>query len=98
MQDLSSRLEHLRRPRLLLRAARIGAQDYRRAVHLPRLLSGGHGGRSGAILIRLMELEDILNDQRLNEDSNYSILRHIDVLIALVAEAQIWLQTQDTAA
>ncbi|MEL7088895.1 MAG: DUF6477 family protein, partial [Planctomycetota bacterium] len=38
MQDVLTMLQCLHRPRLLMRAARIGAEDYRRAAHLPRLL------------------------------------------------------------
>ncbi|WP_311734967.1 DUF6477 family protein [Alloyangia mangrovi] len=34
MQDLQSLLGALRRPRLLVRAARYGAADYQRAAHL----------------------------------------------------------------
>jgi hypothetical protein len=34
-------LAALRRPSLLMRAARIGTEDYRRTVHLPRLLGYG---------------------------------------------------------
>lgn len=98
MQDLTTRLERLRRPRLLMRAARIGASDYRRSIHLPRLLGSAHGARSGAILVRLIELEEIVNAQRLEDQSDYNILRHIDLLIALVAESQIWAQNQDAAA
>ena len=45
MQDLLTMLNTLHRPRLMMRAAQIGAQDYRRATHLPRLL--GYGIRHG---------------------------------------------------
>lgn len=89
MQDILSMLNALHRPRLLIRAARIGAEDYRRAAHLPRLLGYGQLPRHGAALLRLMEIESDLNTQRLGEDSSYSLLRHIDVLIAIVGESRI---------
>ena len=38
MQDVLTILQQLQRPRLLMRAARIGAMDYRRSAQLPRLL------------------------------------------------------------
>lgn len=98
MQDLMTSLEQLRRPRLLMKAARIGARDYNRTVHLSRLLGGLSSPHSESILMRLMELEDLLNDQRLSEDASYDMLRHIDVLIALVAEARNWTDRQDAAA
>jgi hypothetical protein len=82
-------LNALHRPRLLIRAARIGAEDYRRGAHLPRLLGYGQLPRHGAALMRLMEIEGELNALRLSEDSSYSLLRHIDVLIAVVGESRI---------
>lgn len=89
MQDILSMLNALHRPRLLIRAARIGAEDYRRAAHLPRLLGYGQLPRHGAALMRLMEIEGELNALRLSEDSSYSLLRHIDLLIAIVGESRI---------
>ena len=89
MQDILSMLNALHRPRLLIRAARIGAEDYRRAAHLPRLLGYGQLPRHGNALMRLMEIEGELNTLRLGEDSSYSLLRHIDVLIAIVGEGRI---------
>ncbi|WP_147105585.1 DUF6477 family protein [Tateyamaria sp. syn59] len=89
MQDILTMLSALRRPRLLMRAARIGAEDYRRSAHLPRLLGYGQLPRHGAALMRLMEIEGDLNAQRISDDSSYSLLRHIDVLIAIVGEARI---------
>ena len=89
MQDILSMLNALKRPRLLMRAARIGAEDYRRVAHLPRLLGYGQLPRHGSALIRLMEIEANLNTLRLNDESTYSLLRHIDVLIAIVGESRI---------
>lgn len=89
MQDILSILNTLHRPRLLIRAARIGAEDYRRAAHLPRVLGYGQFPRHGAALMRLMELEVDLNTLRLDEDSSYSLLRHIDILIAIIGESRI---------
>ncbi|KIC48690.1 DUF6477 family protein [Tateyamaria sp. ANG-S1] len=89
MQDILTMLSTLRRPRLLMRAARIGAEDYRRGAHLPRLLGYGQLPRHGAALMRLIEIEGELNAQRMTDDSSYSLLRHIDILIAIVGEARI---------
>ncbi|WP_300029951.1 DUF6477 family protein [uncultured Roseobacter sp.] len=89
MQDVLSMLHALRRPPLLMRAARIGADDYRRATHLPRLLGYGHLPRHSAALLRLMELEANLNSQRLASDTGYSLVRHVDILIAMLGEARV---------
>jgi len=89
MRDLFSQLSERRRPRLLVRAARIGARDYRRGAHLPRLLGYGALPTPGPALIRLIEIEDELNDLRRQNDAAYSLVRHLDVLIAMVGEAQL---------
>lgn len=94
MQDIISMLHTLKRPRLLMRAAKIGARDYRRTVHLPRLLGYGHLPRNGPALMKLIEIEGELNTQRKAEESAYSLMRHIDVMIAIVGEAHILRTTQ----
>ena len=88
MQDLLTMLARLHRPRLLMRAARIGAEDYHRTTHLPRLLGFGILPRHGTALLKLMEVEAELNAQRKAGDAGYSLVRHVDVLIAMVGEAR----------
>lgn len=89
MHDCLSRLKLMRRPRLLMRAARIGANDYRREVHLPRLLGYGRLPRYGEALMQLMDIEREINTKRLDDAANYPLLRRVDVMIAIVAEARI---------
>lgn len=89
MQDILAMLNRLRRPRLLIRAARLGARDYARDRHLKRLLGYGALPRPGVALMRLMELERDLNDRRREDDAGYSLPRHIDLLIAMIGEAQL---------
>jgi uncharacterized protein DUF6477 len=89
MQDVLSMLNTLHRPRLLIRAARAGAPEYNRNRHLQRLLGYGALPRSAPALMRLMELERGLNEKRTSDDAGYSLPRHLDVLIAIVAEAQL---------
>lgn len=88
MQDIHSLLATLHRPRLLMRAARIGAQDYRRAGHLPRLLGYGTLPRHGPALMRLVDIEGDLERQRTAHDTGYSLVTHVDVLIAILGEAR----------
>ncbi|MBO9466793.1 hypothetical protein TRP8649_02875 [Pelagimonas phthalicica] len=94
MKDILSILKDLRRPRLLIRAARIGAQDYRRDPQLHRLLGYGNLPRPGAALMRLMEIEADLNDKRTGDDSGYSVSRHVEVLVAMMGEARVLRETQ----
>lgn len=89
MQDLLSMLQTIHRPPLLMRAARIGAEDYQRERHLPRLLGYGILPRHGKALMKLMEIEHALNELRKEKDTTYNLSRHIDVLIALVGEARV---------
>lgn len=89
MIDLTSLLTARRRPRLLVRAARIGARDYRRDIHLPRLLGYGHQPAPAPALLRLLEIEAEHDDRRKDNDAGYSLTRHLDVLIAIMGEAQL---------
>jgi|TARA_B110000908_G_C10121461_1_gene387804 hypothetical protein len=89
MQDILSILQTLHRPQLLMRAARIGAVEYRRSAHLPRLLGYGRTPKTAAALLKLIEYEDELNIQRKSGESAYNLVRHLDVLIAIVGEARI---------
>ncbi len=89
MQDRRTRLKALRRPALLVRAARHGQADYRRAQHLPRLLGYGALPAPGAALAALMEMEETHEARRREDDAAWSAARHVEVLIALMAEARL---------
>ena len=89
MLDILSRLSQLHRPRLLVRAARHGVEEYCRDRHLRRHLGTGALPKRGAALIRLMEIESDLNIQRATSDAGYSLVRHVDVMIAMLGEARL---------
>lgn len=89
MMDLLSLLNTIHRPRLLIRAARFGIEDYRREVHLRRLIGPGALPRSGAALAQLIELEADQNGLRTENAAGYSPARHVEILIAMMGEAQI---------
>ncbi|MCX7559889.1 DUF6477 family protein [Sulfitobacter sp. F26204] len=97
MQDVLTMLNALHRPRLMMRAARIGAQEYRRSAHLPRLLGYGALPRNGIALLKLIEIEATLEEQRIGSDASYSLVKHLDVLIAMVGEARLLRSTQAPA-
>lgn len=94
MQDIFTMLGTLRRPRILLRAARLGAKDYNRERHLRRVLAA-EPPRSAAAIMRLLELERSHDEQRRADDAGYSLSRHLDVLIALMGEARLLTATQE---
>ncbi|MEO3415312.1 DUF6477 family protein [Roseovarius sp. CAU 1744] len=89
MNDILTKLDTLKRPRLLIRAARIGMNEYRRDVHLRRHLGHGPLPRSGAALARLVEIEAMVDQQRRERQAGYSSVQHVDLLIAMMGEARI---------
>lgn len=88
MQDLSNILDHLRRPRLLIRAARIGAQEFSRSKHLPALLGFAPSSLAERTVPALLELEADMDARRREQDATYSPRRHVELLVALIAEAR----------
>lgn len=87
MLDIKSSLKSIRRPKLLMQAARYNLQRYDRTRHLSRVIQGGvlNLGPSEA-LFRLMEEERVQNDQRQNVMAGYDISHHILVLTAMLFE------------
>ncbi|SFK64202.1 DUF6477 family protein [Shimia haliotis] len=94
MQDIFTLLNTLRRPRLLMRAARAGCNEYRRDAHLHRHLGPGKLPKHSTALRRLIEKEDSLNTARKQKATSYSLVAHVDVLIALMGEARLLRMTQ----
>jgi hypothetical protein len=86
-REIRDQIAGLSRPRLLIRAARFGLTDYRRDRDLRRLIDGKLPPE--AALPRLLTVEEGLETTRLKGDASYSIARHIEVLIALMAEARL---------
>ena len=89
MNDILKALDSLRRPRLLIRAARIGAAEYRRDAHLRRHFGYGALPRSAAALAQLVEMEAAVNRQRHEDRTRYSAAHHVEILIAMMGEARI---------
>lgn len=89
MQDITTMLHQLHRPRLLLRAARLGVKEYRRDAHLRPLLECATLPVSGAALMSLMEMEQEIDTARREGNAGYSPMRHVSVLIAMMGEARL---------
>lgn len=89
MTDYRGLLAEMRRPRLLIRAARLAMQDYRRDRDLKRLLGPEAGGSPETTLANLLSAEEEIEATRKQGDATYSIARHIDLLVALMAEARL---------
>ena len=87
MTDARPALAALRRPRLLIRAARFGLADYRRARDLKRLLGLWPLPAPQLVFMALIEAEQRQEDRRAAGAAEYSVTRHVELLIALMAEA-----------
>ena len=88
MLDLHSQLGALRRPRLLIRAARFGLAEYRRTPALRRLLAAKGARTAAQVVAVLLAREADCDSRRRAGDAGYSVARHVEVLIALMAEAR----------
>ena len=88
MQDALTISHKLRRPKMLMRAAQIGVAEYKRVAHLPRLLGYGRMPKQSEAILKLIEIEKNLKALREAGESADNLLRHIDVMIAIVGEAR----------
>ena len=88
MLDLSTRAAAMRRPALLVRAARFGLDTYNREASLPRLLRSAAAPGPGPALAALLEIEQNLDDARTARSAGYTHARHVAVLTAIMAEAR----------
>lgn len=89
MHDFRTVLANLSRPRLLIRAARHGVQDYRRERDLMRLIGTVIPALPGAAMPHLIEAEQEIETVRRSGAASYSIARHVELLIALMAEVRL---------
>ena len=89
MEDVLKMISRLKRPTLLVRTARHGLQDYNRIVHLRRLLKTEALPEPSHAIVRLMELEAVIDQLRVANRAEYSVARHIEMIVAMMCEAQI---------
>jgi len=88
MQDIVSIIATLKRPKLLMQAARVGAADYKRK-NLKRIFGTGDLPGHGQALVWLMDIEAQMNEQRQSGAAWYSPSRHIEVMVALLGEMRL---------
>lgn len=89
MTQVHETLAALRRPRLLVSAARFGLCDYNRERTLRRLLRESVPPSPAAALERLLQIEARMEATRRDASAGYSAARHIEILIALMGEARL---------
>lgn len=96
MNDLANLLGGLRRPKILIRAARAGVSDYRRDRDLKRLFRSLRGTSPQQVIVTLITEESRLELCRAAGDATYSVQRHVGVLTALIAEARHFSADRDS--
>lgn len=92
MPNPASVLGTLKRPNLLVRAAQIGVPDYKRARRAAKKASQGTdpaGDLSWAHFKDLLSQEAAMDSDRIEGTADYSASKHIEVLTALIVEAEI---------
>lgn len=87
MNEFADMLNAVRRPKILIRAARAGVSEYRRERDLKRLLKTVKSSPRHAVTSLLAE-ETRLETTRASGEATYSVQRHVAVLTALIAEAR----------
>jgi len=97
MTDIPALLAKLHRPRMLVRAARFGLDEYNRDRDLRRVMKSAVTPSPVRAVTSLMAEEAALEETRQTGNANYSVRRHVDVLIALMAEARLLPRTGQRA-
>jgi uncharacterized protein DUF6477 len=82
-------LKNLRRPKILIRAARLGMHDYRRDRDLKRIARTTTLPPPTRAVEKLIWAEHVLEKSRKDGEASYDAHRHIRVLTALLAEARL---------
>lgn len=93
MLDLHNLNRYLKRPRLLVQAARFGLDGYKRERDLLRLLHLTQVPKISEGLVMLTSCERELEAQRKDDAPFYSYARHIELLTAIMAETGLLAQT-----
>ncbi len=89
MSDFAQMLHALRRPKILIRAARAGVVDYRRERDLKKLLRQQAAGASARAIDSLLAEETRLEATRTSGEGTYNLQRHVAILTAIIAEARM---------
>jgi len=87
MPRLEDNIAQIKRPGMMIEAARHGAALYERRRDLRRMLRVAIPATNILALQKLVPIEAELEQRRVTRAKGYSITRHIDILSALMAEA-----------
>jgi hypothetical protein len=82
-------LNTLKRPKILISAARLGMADYDRDADLRFIIKTGQTPDHNEAIETLIAKESELESSRKDGQSHYSVQEHIRVLTALLAEVRL---------
>lgn len=88
MTRFEETLSRIKRPAILLRAARVALDQHNHRNAIFRLFGEVPPIGSDDLFALLLEQEEYMNTQRKTGEANYSIARHILVLTALLHECR----------
>ena len=89
MSNTTEILKKLKRPNILLRAAKFGLENYNREKDLRRITRSMKTPSTTTALNQLVQTEEQLEDARVMGENSYNAQRHITVLTALLAEMRL---------
>ena len=74
------------RPKILMQAAKIGLQTYRRETDLKKILGSRDTSGQNQIISQLSDREIELEEARKNGNAAYDMNKHIQIMTALLQE------------
>ncbi len=89
MTNSISTLNSLKRPKILISAARLGLANYDRDADLRFIVKTGRTPCHDAAIESLLTRESALEDNRKEGHAGYNVQEHIRVLTALFAEVRL---------
>ena len=95
MSEFHSKLSTIKRPKILIKAAKIASRTYLRSRDLSGVLGYSHPTTDRSIRQQLFDLESSINQKRRLEDASYDLKTHVQVLSALLAEVTVEPQSDD---
>ena len=98
MTETSDMLDAIRRPRILIRAAKIGLEWYQRERDLTKVIHAMTPPAPERAVKRLVAAERELEEFRVTGQANYDVRRHIAVLTALLGEVRLLPKKPDCTA
>lgn len=86
MSEFRDKLSMVKRPKILVKAAKIASRTYIRTRDLSTILGYSHPVTDTLIAKQLFDLEHFTNKERLQGDASYDLKKHVQVLSALISE------------